>query len=188
MKNAIDKYSDIKSETPFYDKALTARLLKENFRNIGQYDDEDKAYVAYRQYEALSNLHGEDDKTSRHLLIGKRKPLKRWLMYGLKWLFLDKMGSYATNPWSILIYININIMFFALLYLLFGIYETKFGCGILSNLLASFYFSAITAFTVGYGDISPPNAVIAILACIEAFFGVFLMSYFTVAFARKVLR
>jgi hypothetical protein len=51
----------------------------------------------------------------------------------------------------------------------------------------SFYHSAITFFTIGYGDHYPYGAA-RIVSSIEGFMGVFLMSYFTVAFVRKVLR
>jgi hypothetical protein len=57
----------------------------------------------------------------------------------------------------------------------------------LSNLTVAFYHSAITFFTIGYGDYSPWGAA-RIVACLEGFIGVFLMAYFTVAFVRKILR
>jgi hypothetical protein len=57
----------------------------------------------------------------------------------------------------------------------------------LSAFLQSFYHSAITFFTIGYGDVYPVG-VSRIISGIEGFMGVFMMSYFTVAFVRKVLR
>jgi len=57
----------------------------------------------------------------------------------------------------------------------------------LSPLLQSFYHSAITFFTIGYGDVYPMG-VSRIVSGFEGFMGVFMMSYFTVAFVRKVLR
>jgi hypothetical protein len=55
------------------------------------------------------------------------------------------------------------------------------------KLSGNLYFSAITFFTVGYGDCSPVG-LFKLLSPIEGFIGVFLMSYFTVAFVRKILR
>jgi hypothetical protein len=49
------------------------------------------------------------------------------------------------------------------------------------------YYSAITFFTIGYGDYFG-GGIIKLLAVLEGFSGVFLMSYFTVAFVRKILR
>ena len=57
-----------------------------------------------------------------------------------------------------------------------------------SGIKTELYFSTITFLTIGYGDISPQNPLTALLAGIEGFFGLFLMSYFTVAIVRKTLR
>jgi hypothetical protein len=57
----------------------------------------------------------------------------------------------------------------------------------LSKLLQSFYHSAITFFTIGYGDVYPMG-LSRVVSGMEGFMGVFMMSYFTVAFVRKVLR
>jgi hypothetical protein len=51
----------------------------------------------------------------------------------------------------------------------------------------SFYHSAVTFFTIGYGDFYPHKGA-RIVSALEGFTGVFLMSYFTLAFARKMLR
>jgi len=51
----------------------------------------------------------------------------------------------------------------------------------------SIYYSAITFFTVGYGDYFA-SGLVKLVATLEGFSGVFLMSYFTVAFVRKILR
>ena len=51
----------------------------------------------------------------------------------------------------------------------------------------SLYFSSITFFTIGYGE-CVPQGFFKVIAPIQGFTGVFLMSYFTVAFVRKILR
>jgi hypothetical protein len=51
----------------------------------------------------------------------------------------------------------------------------------------SVYYSAITFCTVGYGDYFAEGYLKIFAAC-EGFTGIFLMSYFTVAFVRKILR
>jgi len=56
------------------------------------------------------------------------------------------------------------------------------------ELRQSVYFSAITFLTVGYGDIAPNNEFVALLAGAEGFIGLFMMSYFTVAVVRRLLR
>jgi len=51
----------------------------------------------------------------------------------------------------------------------------------------AFYYCGITFLTVGYGEYVPLGNI-QWLAILIAFSGVFLMSYFTVAFVRKILR
>ena len=57
----------------------------------------------------------------------------------------------------------------------------------LTPLLQSFYHCAVTFFTIGYGDVYP-QGLSRVVSGLEGFMGVFMMSYFTVAFVRKVLR
>ena len=57
----------------------------------------------------------------------------------------------------------------------------------LGPISVAFYHSAITFFTIGYGDYYP-SGFFRWLSSIEGFVGLFLMSYFTVAFVRKILR
>ena len=57
----------------------------------------------------------------------------------------------------------------------------------LSIVAKAFYHSAITFLTIGYGDHFPFGAI-RWMSGIEGFVGLFLMSYFTVAFVRKILR
>ena len=57
----------------------------------------------------------------------------------------------------------------------------------LSRIAVAFYHSAITFLTIGYGDYYP-SGTIRWISGIEGFIGLFMMSYFTVAFVRKILR
>ena len=55
------------------------------------------------------------------------------------------------------------------------------------SLVNALYFSVVTLATIGYGDFAP-DGFARIIAGTEGFMGVFMMSYFTVAFVRKILR
>ncbi|MEK6617054.1 MAG: ion channel [Bacteroidota bacterium] len=57
----------------------------------------------------------------------------------------------------------------------------------LSYFAQAFYYSAITFLTIGYGDCLPIGHI-HWLAPIEGWMGVVMMSYFMVAFVRKILR
>ncbi|MGV6860915.1 MAG: ion channel [Putridiphycobacter sp.] len=174
------------TSTSDFEKAEQFRVLKENFRDSGQYEDEDEAYVRFKRYE-LKYLHQERLK---------RGGVSRLLAYPIKWgqlILFDKMGKYATSPFRVLFSMFVLYLMFSFLYL--GMIHTGHGDlkpgfdppEMMSELTLSFYHSAITFLTIGYGDYSPWG-IIRFISSVEGFVGLFMMSYFTVAFVRKILR
>ena len=167
-------------------KAEQFRILKENFSSTGKYDDEDKAYVMFKRYEAKSWL------TEQHEKGGAAKYLSH-IPDSFEWLVFDKIGLYATSPGRVLLSVVVSWFIFGTLYFIIeltGLGKTVSAVGNpdhLSALVQSYYHSAITFFTIGYGDVYPVGFS-RILSGLEGFMGVFMMSYFTVAFVRKVLR
>ncbi len=106
------------------------------------------------------------------------------------------MGKFATDPMRVLSTMLITYLMFTFLYVILA----EFGnVHIVSSLFASddpnilkpigkaFYHSAITFLTIGYGDYYP-DGIARWISSVEGFVGLFLMSYFTVAFVRKILR
>ncbi|NSW44209.1 MAG: two pore domain potassium channel family protein [Bacteroidales bacterium] len=175
-----------KSTENKYEKAWQYNLLKQNFNTIGQYDDEDLAYVAFKREElALKKEQIQFEKWYKRLT-------KQFLL-SFQNLVFDKMGLYATSPLRVFYSIIILWFFFGLLFSFLhyvGVGKTWSSVGNpdhISIFAQSFYHSAITFFTIGYGDVFP-QGLSRILSSIEGFVGVFMMSYFTVAFVRKVLR
>lgn len=174
------------SETTIRQKAEQFRILKQNFSATGKYEDEDKAYVMFKRLEAKADMQEgiADNKWAR---------VWTWPTYGFKWLVFDKIGLYATAPGRVLVSVVIFWVFFGTTYFLIdlsGLGHTNSSVGNPDRLTAfaqSFYHSAITFFTIGYGDVYPMG-VSRIISGFEGFMGVFMMSYFTVAFVRKVLR
>ncbi len=162
------------------------RTLKENFRVTGQYADEDEAYVEFKRHEALADL--EDS-------ISKRPVSALWMYpaHGFKLLVFDKAGLYATNPMRVIISMAVAYGFYSLLYIVLEyttnslLLETVSHNETATVVGKAFYFSFVTYFTIGYGDFVPMGAM-RWVAGLEAFTGLFLMSYFTVAFVRKILR
>jgi len=165
-------------------KAEQYRILKENFKNLGLYNDEDKAYVEFKREELNAELTESLKKT----------PIKGIYQYPVYWFKLglfDKAGLYATSPVRVLITMLASFVMFSIIYFLLMLYS---GADIiasvddqLSVIARSFYHSAITFLTIGYGDHYPYGAI-RWVSSVEGFFGLFLMSYFTVAFVRKILR
>jgi hypothetical protein len=173
-------------ETSIRSKAEQFRILKTNFSGTGKYDDEDDAYVMFKRFEAAAVLKDAIDKN-------KMARLWAYPVFAFKWLVFDKIGLYATSPGRVLISVIFFWFFFAISYYaidLMGLGKTISSVNNpdnLSTFLQSFYHSGVTFFTIGYGDVFPRGAS-RILSVMEGFMGVFMMSYFTVAFVRKVLR
>ena len=165
-------------------KAEQFRILKENFQSQGLYSFEDKAYVEFKRNESKAEL--QDAVKSNPW-----SALWHYPQYFFKLALFDRAGLYATSPVRVLFTMLTSFIFFSLLYyvLMIG------GSGDiiasvddhLNNMPRAFYHSAITFLTIGYGDHYPFGSIRWVSA-IEGFFGLFLMSYFTVAFVRKVLR
>lgn len=175
------------NNTDFSQKAYQFFILKESFHKIGQYDDEDFAYIWFKRYEAKSDYEKIIEKST----------IKKIYYSPIHWMrnvLFDHAGLYATNPTRVLISMIVAIGFFGLLYsiiLLTNIGDIGSGIGGEHNQIGilgrSLYHSGITFFTIGYGDFYPMGAV-RWLSNVEGFIGVALTSYFTVAFVRKILR
>jgi len=185
--NDVKKLISKQTNTNKRDKAEQFRILKENFNVTGQYSDEDKSYVEFKRYEAKSNLNEAI----------KKKPYSaiwEYPWYIFKQLLFDKAGLYATSPLRVIISMLILYVFFSIIYIIIlHINSTGIVSGYggehaaLSIISKSFYHSAITFLTIGYGDFYPLG-IIRWISSIEGFSGLFLMAYFTVAFVRKILR
>lgn len=165
-------------------KAEQFRILKENFSSTGKYSDEDRAYVMFKRYEAKSWISEQKKK-------GRLVSVLSYIPFGSRWLIFDAMGLYATSPVRVLLSMIAGYILFSLLYIIMIlttgsdiVSSTSDHLGVVAR---SFYHSAITFFTIGYGDHFPVGGA-RIVSSIEGFTGVFLMAYFTVAFVRKVLR
>ncbi|MBC7960126.1 MAG: potassium channel family protein [Vallitaleaceae bacterium] len=192
MNNVEQMIYNQGKQTNYIDKANQFRLLKENFHNIGHYNDEDDAYVEFKRCLSKSELSGEDLLYKKHKKLTK---IGRALAYPMKWFVLDFIGNYATNPFRILWTMLVTVLLFTFIYTLpFVTLQggTEYAMSIESPFLRLFvnalYHSIETIFTIGYGDVSPGNIIAMILSGLEGFSGLFLMSYFTVAFVRKILR
>jgi hypothetical protein len=161
-------------------------MLKENFNLTGRYNDEDKAYIQFKRHEAKADLHESI----------KRNPVNALWQYPAKafqWLVFDQVGLYATNPLRVLFSMVVSYLFFSFIYVVLQLFSTASIISSvgdpdnLSTVQRALYHSAITFLTIGYGDYYP-SGVIRWVSGVEGFIGLFLMSYFTVAFVRKILR
>jgi len=184
------------SDTTLFQKAEQFRILKENFRNNGQYDDEDVSYVEFKRCESRANL-------SKYPGDALKTYLMQYPTYYFQRYVFDFIGRYATNPVRVLANMVLTFFIFSLIYFVSSTLFFEYGHVVAggSETLAfnspdaswwqllgnSLYYSGITFLTIGYGDYFA-YGLMKPVAVLEGFTGVFLMSYFTVAFVRKILR
>jgi len=184
--NNIPKLIGAQTKTTPLQKADQYRILKEDFHDSGQYNDEDKAYVEFKRYEL--KYHTLDR-------IKKNKWNSIWAYPSafLQKLIFDYMGLYATSPFRVLFSVFMVYGFYSLIYVIFELTgHGQISCiadniPAMDKIIDSFYFSAVTFLTIGYGECTP-EGFFKIIAPLEGWTGVFMMSYFTVAFVRKILR
>ncbi|MCH2234789.1 MAG: potassium channel family protein [Crocinitomicaceae bacterium] len=173
-------------ETSYVQKMDQYRILKEVFHSTGQYEDEDRAYVEFKRNELLAKLKERKENGCLQSFID-------FVGYGLKKSIFDWVGLYATSPARVLFSIFLIYGAYSVLYVLFELSgHGEISCitpdlSIFEKVIDSFYFSAVTFLTIGYGDCTP-TGIFKVIAPFEGLMGVFMMSYFTVAFARKILR
>ena len=182
VKNLIRRQKDTSTRV----KAEQFRTLKENFNTTGQYSDEDKSYVEFKRLESQTIMEESIQKN----------PVSAIWMYPLNWFKLavfDWAGLYATNPVRVMISMLVMYSFFSVLFIVLTLFTSADVVSSLGDpdklslVAKSFYHSAITYLTIGYGDYYPSGSI-RWLSGLEGFVGLFLMSYFTVAFVRKILR
>lgn len=183
--NDIKNWIKNQSDSTLLQKAEQFNIFKENFHLNGQYEDEDKAYVQFKRFEYRAEVNHVKTK-------GGKEYLKAPFLF-FRWLVFDKMGLFATSPLRVLFSMLLVYVCFSLLYLLIGFFHAGDivnavgATDHLSFFQTCFYHSAITFLTIGYGDYYPMGFE-RVISIIEGWSGVFLMSYFTVAFVRKILR
>lgn len=184
FRNQVKSLINSQSESSPRVRAEQFRILKENFKNLGLYNSEDYAYVEFKRNESKASLTESIEKN-------RSKALYRYPLYWFKVLLFDKAGLYATSPLRVMVTMLTSFIIFSLFYLLL-LSQTSADIVAsvddqLSMVARSFYHSAITFLTIGYGD-HYPYGLVRWVSAIEGFLGLFLMSYFTVAFVRKILR
>ncbi len=173
------------NDTSLREKSEQFNNLKENFDQSGQYEDEDEAYIMFKRFELAADFKEAISKGGKEYL--------KFPKYAFRWLIFDKMGLYATSPLRVLFSMIVVYISFSIIYLLLpffnlgNIINSVGATDGLSYVQTCFYHSAITFLTIGYGDYYPEGLSRGV-SVVEGWMGLFLMSYFTVAFVRKILR
>ncbi|MEK7482782.1 MAG: thioredoxin family protein [Planctomycetota bacterium] len=170
-------------------------LLKNNFNEINEYEDEDWAYLWEKRCERYQ------------VPVSWRHP-KDTLMKFVNWLVLDIVCGYGTKPINTLFSAATIIFSFALFYWGLNQIQPHFGADVLSGvanntelsrLLTSEYnslqhclFYSFKIFTATeIPSVEPsihPLHPIHVLILIESFLGIFMITILVIAFSRKVIR
>jgi len=188
-----------------YDEAMATYIdLKNYFSGEGLYGRSGDFYI--REW----SVKGKLQRTASDLPAEKLKGI-RFLRYYLPFSFNRKnsrffslfakfecwtnwvlnkvlytVAKYGESPLRVLGTSLSIIMIYSIIYWIVGGITTG-GSGFKASFPESFYFSAVTFTTLGYGDYQPiPD--FQILAISEAFIGAFVLAFFVVVVSRKLIR
>ena len=170
------------------------RKVKISYHRTGDYDLGAAFY--YREMETKR----------KQVRFEKTNPFMK-LLRGIGFNFLRIYCGYGEKPLRVIGCSLLTIIVCALLFMVFGIYDSEgavlikldlndffYDFGIhtlvekLENFWSCFYYSVITFTTVGYGDIRPTTGLARLLAMAEGFFGAFSIALFVLTFGRKMMR
>ncbi len=170
------------------------QILKENYRQLGQYDWEDEAYVEYKR-EKVREKHIERCKEHpRYARFTQKVRRNDERTYRPLPSLLDLVGEYGTNPKLVVCWMLIVPLIFAGVYYIMMQYGSVIELGNdgptnpVHNVANALYLSSITFLTIGFSDMYPIEAVPRLFVIVEGFLGLFLMAYLTISFTRKTLR
>ncbi|MCD6480722.1 MAG: pentapeptide repeat-containing protein [Thermoplasmata archaeon] len=126
-------------------------------------------------------INEEDKERQKNVLLYFPHTILSILGIGVEFFLADLTCEYGTN-WrrAILLWSGVVLALFPFLYFISN--GVKVG-----SFLDYFYFSIVTATTLGYGDFHPIG-IGKILASVEAIFGTFMWAVYIAVFARKYMR
>ncbi len=190
----------------------TFHVLKQAYSKLGRYEEEDLAYYEFKRAE---NKEKRVKYKSRNFFVniwgyvccGLRTFTLDWCGgYGTKpiMVILFMLGVYLLfasiffvapqlNNKDIICgaedkYIILNLKNEPIKQPILYEAECIKDLPINKRLGKAMYHSGVTFLTIGYGDLRPCTGLGIFFSILEGFCGLFLMSYLTIAFSRKVLR
>ena len=197
--------------TSYLDKSKQLIMIKENFRSMGDYDNEDYAYLLSKRYENLSRIQERlisfrsinitfkklSIQYIYHTLMVALRLIVESALFVIELVFLDFLcGNYATKPFRFILSMIILILGFGAVY--YGISESAglynsfyFDSELLFNsnsLAISMYLSIVSFFQLNIIDVTPLLNSLQILNMCERMLGLTMFALFTVSFTRKVIK
>ena len=180
------------------DKADQYFTLKQNFNYLGEYDSEDKIYCEYMRENRKSILQSKFHEAKKNLMN-----VPSFFIYGIfhflyKYLLCDVMGSYATSPQRVFKTILCVIFLFSCIYMSTFHQNINLLCYdnlcfknvmlFISAMQESIYLSGSIFLNNGVASGPSKTLLLKYIMLMENFCGIFFMTYFTVAFIRRILR
>ena len=180
-------------------------ILKENFASLGEYDDEDEAFILHMEFKpclmAMRTDHRPSDKQE------KSPDPKGKLSYRLMYRFLYDTGKYGISPLRVVSSLLVLIATFSLIYFLFSCFQTEAFClgqtltpyspvmgdsnvvggASFASFVSSFIYS-VEGVIPFVSQFEPVSLGVTVFTAIENAIGSFLVGYFSVAVIRKTLR
>lgn len=166
------------------------KVLEEE--NLKRYDQASDIYRSLRlNLQAIGDGQGAGEAALRQQIASRRhawvkKKYQRWVFLGLQ----DLIWGYAERPNRLAAFSFILCLCFAIGFFILGVGTSGICADRSTQTLGEIiehclYLSFVTFTTVGYGDFSPCTTLGRLLACCEAFSGVFIMGLFVSAYGRK---
>lgn len=156
-----------------------SRVLKLDYEDMGEKEKADRMFVQERR--AIREQKAEDGTISGKLSATADKIIADWTC------------EYGTNWKRLLGVSGILLIFFSLVYFVFGQVD---GFGYIAGGSGSwlvdlgncFYYSVMTFTSLGYGDMAPVGFWMKLLSTLESLIGMAIMVLIVVVFAREWLR
>ncbi len=174
-----------KIKDPF-SKAEACRIQKISYEKEGRKDMAEVMYLKEKRYLRKAKIQSlkSPKKSERKdgLLKNGLKRLGILSSVAIETLLADFTCEYGTN-WKrpVYLWLFFVLLAFPILYWVLG------GVVGATSPLDNWYFSVVTATTLGYGDMHPVGYA-KILSSIEAVFGMFMWAIFLTVFARKYMK
>ncbi len=191
----ITKYSEEEKKKYTRVNALIAgEILNEN----KMYDIEDYFYSKYHKLEYGEGIIGKIElKIEAFLKSIFRFFEKRNLLKNLE-NHVYNISNYGESYSKIILHMLLFIFkMTALIILITNYIDSEFLLNNTDKIIANmdiyyffkiFYFTVITFFTVGYGELTPSGICLQILVGLTAFAGIFFSAYLIAVFTRKMMR
>ena len=189
LRAVYNYYNDSSKVSELAIMAKAFVVLKNNFANMGQYDNEDTAWILYM--ETKINIEKDARIRRKH-----SKSERNSFMESIKCLVYKNLyfsGKYGISIIGVLSTIVIEFIQFWLLFVLsIGVFkfgDVNIGIEYVNyNLWFKTMIYSIDQIVPFASTYEPTGGVIMILSIIERFIGLFLVGYFSIAVVRRTLK